>query len=56
MLTVAVTTRSSRHVQKYRYTHNDVDVNVNVKTAIAKRLAVQIMSPEMMHETKNVFN
>ena len=28
------------------------NVNVNVKTAIAKRLAVHIMNPEMINETK----
>ena len=32
---------------------NSYDGNVDVKTAVAKRLAVQIMNPEMIHETKN---
>ena len=31
---------------------NNLSINVNVKTKIAKRLAVQIMNQDMIHETK----
>jgi len=48
---VVIIKRMSR-LSRGQISKNDWDVNHNAKTAIAKRLAVQILNPNVIHKTK----